>query len=359
MSNLKIVRSGTLHAYDKEESTLVVRWDITGRCPYKCSYCYEGENPAKRKIEPSLEDMVKAMPKLSRIVPAQKKLHFALFGGEPTAHRDFFPFITELHTNFPDAEISCLSNLFHNIDFLKKLYNIVPDFIYNVSVHFEYFSEKIWEKISFLAAQKRKGTIFLQFLPSERKNVRELAQRIRDTYPEFLLEIQFLRSRESNFRHHFSEYTEDDYIWARQFMQQQELPVYFIDYIDENLPGKIFRRTFTFLDAFHTGLSNFQGAHCTFSMQRLTILLNGNLQTNFCLPTYEGGVKENIYRDTSWPQATATLLRPAVCIKEHCACRGMRDAAKWFDPRFAPVYFGGDPALAHDAVAYEELPLPQ
>lgn len=355
MTNLKMVRAGMLHSYDKEDPTLVVRWDVTGHCPYKCSYCYERESP-KRKMEPSLEDLINAMPKLKQIVPAHKKLQFYLFGGEPTAHRDFLPFVTKLRESFPDAEISCLSNLFHNLNFLQQLYSIDQNFLYNVSVHFEYFSEDVfWEKISFLAQQKKKGTIFLQFLPAAREQVRAFAQRIRDTYPDFQLRIQFLRSRESNFRKHLVEYTEEDYAWGQQFSQQQEVPVYFIDYIDESCPGKIFRRKFNFIDAFHSGLSNFKGAYCVFSMQRLTIMLDGNLQTNFCLPSSG----ENIYKDASWPRTAAALLEPAVCVKNHCACRGMRDAAKWFEPQFAPLYFGGDKALAHDVVEYEELSLPE
>lgn len=354
MTNLKIVRAGKLHTYDTEPPKLTVRWDVTGRCPYHCSYCYERNHP-KRKMEPTLENLVQGISSLKRLLPENKKIQFYLFGGEPTAHRDFLTFIKHLRESFPDAQLSCTSNLFRNLDFLKQLYAIDENFSYGVSVHFEFASEDaLWEKISFLAKQKRKAAISLQFLPAARERVRALAKRIRETYPELSLNIQFLRSPESNFRKHYSDYTAEDYSWAQQ-LTPENAPTYFIDYIDEAQPGKIFRRKFLFMEAFHPELSDFYGARCTYPMQRLAITLNGELITNFCLPAF----KENLYQDTSWPRAVAAIREPAVCTSHNCPCKGMRAAAKWFDPRFAPVYCGGEPALAHDAVDYEDVALPQ
>lgn len=354
--NLRMARAGMLGSYDKEESLLTVSWSVTGHCPYHCSYCYDKDSQ-KRKFDPTLEELLSALPKLAQIVPANQNLCIRLFGGEPTAHRHFLPLVKHIRQQFPDATISCLSNLFQNLSFLQQLYSIAPEFTYNVSIHFEHLSENIWEKIDFLAKQKRKGDIILQFLPSARDAVYNFARRMQDTYPELTLKIQFLRSRESNFRRHFADYTEEDYSWARQVEQQHKLPPFFIDYTDEDHPGKIFRRTYTFMEAFHAELSSFRGSHCTYSMKKLDIMLNGNLRPGFCV-SITGRESENIYKDTSWPNTIAALRKPVICRHDPCTCFDMRCAAKWFDPRFAPLYLGGDPALAHDTVTCEELALP-
>ena len=207
MANLKMIRAGCLHTYDTEEQTLTISWDVTGRCPYNCSYCYERNNLQKRKMEPRIESLTQGISNLKQLLPETRKVRFYLFGGEPTAHRDFLPFIRHLRENFPDAQLSCTSNLFRNLDFLKQLYAIDENFYYGVSVHFEYAKEDIlWEKIDFLAKQKRKGNISLQFLPAARQRIQNFARRLQETYPELPLRIQFLRSPESNFKKHFSDY---------------------------------------------------------------------------------------------------------------------------------------------------------
>ena len=93
MANLKMIRAGCLHTYDTEEQTLTISWDVTGRCPYNCSYCYERNNLQKRKMEPRIESLTQGISNLKQLLPETRKVRFYLFGGEPTAHRDFLPFI--------------------------------------------------------------------------------------------------------------------------------------------------------------------------------------------------------------------------------------------------------------------------
>lgn len=348
-NKLKIVRSGAIDQYENPELPFSICWSITGRCPYQCSYCYE-KDKQKRSIEPSIDDLLDAIPRIKNFIrPIKKEIHFMLFGGEPTAHKHFLKFVSELKNNFPNAKLSFLSNAYRPVSFFKSLNNIDPDFIYNFSAHFENLKDDIFfEKIAFLSDAKANIAISLQFLARERERIKEFAEKIRINFPRVKLFVQFLRTKESGFKKLASDYTVDDHIWAMNIANYSSKN-YFIDYIDEC--EKIYRRQFTFDEAFLPELSNFKGAHCVWPMQRITINENGNVTTGFCLPKPSFNIFAKHHHEIS-----LNIMQPAICTHDFCSCLGMRDAAKFYDAKFAPQYLGGHTNLSANNISY--LPLP-
>lgn len=350
--NLKIIRSGVLGQYDRNDWPFTVSWSITGRCPYRCSYCYERDSP-KRSIEPDLMTLISAIPRIKKALDnplkKNKQLRIRLFGGEPTSHKSFIPLLYELRSHFPNASFSCLSNAYRPLSFMEKVLDIDPNFIFNISIHFESVDEgSLLEKIAFLTEKKACGGLSLQFLPSYRIRIRNFAEILTKNFPNRPFSLQFLRSRESGFKELMSDYTFEDHEWAKSISKQNNI-VYFIDYIDNN--KKIYRRTFTFQEAFHPQLSNFKGAHCIWSMQRLTINENGVMSTGFCLPN----PRINIFVDDYNCDELNTEV-PKICNSNFCKCQGMRDAAKFFDSEYAPIYLGGKKELSHDTIEFAPYP---
>lgn len=349
---LTIVRSGVIGQYDRNDWPFVVCWSITGRCPYKCSYCYESNSP-KRSVEPELAVLVAAMPRLKSALATpileNRSLEIRLFGGEPTAHQSFLPFLGELRRHFPYARLSCLTNGYRPLSFFKDVLSIDSYFKFGISVHFESMDEaSLMKKLDFLTTNDANISLYLQFLPAERSQVRLFAEQIFRTFPQVPLNINFLRSRETGFKELLPEYTTEDHAWAESIRQTIE-PIYFIDYTDTQ--KKIYRRVFTFHEAFNDELSNFKGAQCIWPMQRLTINENGFMTTGFCLSKHRINIFKNdkeIKIDTS---------SPATCVSDFCKCRGMRDAAKYFNSQFAPIYLGGATMLAHDKIDYQSYPI--
>lgn len=334
---MKILRSVAIKDYDRPDLPFQLSWSLTGKCLYKCSYCYEGESE-KRAYEPELSLLLLAMERLKPVlasVAPERKLKFRLFGGEPLAHKNFLPFLSALAGNFPAAVIACLSNAFRPISFFEKIVEIVPNFQFSFSVHFESLKEDVFlEKLRFLKSRNLAPHLSLQFVPAQRKRVREFADTLRSEFPDFSLAVQFLRSRESNFREHCREYTAEDYAWAKSLKKAGGASRYFVDYLDDT--QKICRKTFYFEDAFCPEFSNFKGAFCTWNMLRLTLNEKGWLYTGFCLPR----PRVNLY-EKNFQQSDFNLFRPAVCPRDFCACSGMREAAKFYEPAFAPIYLGG------------------
>lgn len=346
-----IVRSGVIGQYDRNDWPFVISWSITGRCPYNCSYCYESNSP-KRTIEPGFDTLVAAMPRLKVAlapISENRPLEIRLFGGEPMAHQSFLPLLGELRRHFPYARLSCLSNGYRPLSFFKKILSIDPYFKFGISVHFENINEdSLMKKLHFLTAREANISLSLQFLPTRRSQIRLLSERICRDFPKIPLSIQFLRSRESGFKELFAGYTTEDHVWAESVRQTIE-PTYFIDYIDTQ--KKIYRRIFTFHEAFHDELSNFKGAQCVWPMQRITINENGFMMTGFCLAKQRINIFKN--NDTVIKLNTSA---PAICVSDFCKCRGMRDAAKFFNPKFAPLYLGGEEMFAHDKVDWQPYP---
>lgn len=333
----KIVRSGVIDKYDVEESVIDVTWVITSSCPYKCSYCYERDTHG-RKSDPKLSDFARAIPRLSEILshlPHGKQFQIRLFGGEPTYHDKFLPLVHLLRSELPDAMLSCFTNLFKPVSFLENILQIVPDFKFDISVHFEYLKEEqLLKKLDFLSEAGVFVNLYIQFLPKENARVIKLAEIIRERFPEFSLFIQFLRSRESGFKKLMEEYSPRDHELVRQYCSNSE-PRYFIDYLNEK--GQLFRKEFTFNEAFSAELSNFKSLYCAWPMRRLTISANGIARTGFCLPKNS----ISLYGET-WPEEIPRFFsQPAICSRDFCICRGMRDAPKWSDIEFAPAYMQG------------------
>lgn len=349
-NELTAVRSGVVGQYDSNDWPFVVSWSITGRCPYHCSYCYESNSP-KRSVEPDLATLVAAMPRLKAALAVplaeKRRINIRLFGGEPTAHRDFLPLLCELRKHFPSARFSCLTNGYRPLSFFREILSIDPHFIFNISVHFETLNEdSLIKKVALLTKKNANISLSLQFLPAARSRVRLLAERIRHDFPDVPLTIQFLRSRESSFKELYAEYTPEDYTLAET---EQSYHRYFIDYIDAR--KKIYRRIFTFHEAFHEELSNFKDAWCIWPMQRLTINENGFMMTGFCLANPRINIFSKDYTSINF-----NMSAPAVCVSDFCKCRGMRDAAKFFAPEFAPLYLGGRAEFAHDKVYWQPYP---
>lgn len=344
--NLHKVRSGIIGEYDKKDSPLFFSWQITGKCPYKCSYCYELDAP-KRAYEPGLQTLLAVIPRLKQLFNGridEKNLMIRLFGGEPLAHKSFLPFLSALRDNFPAAELGCLSNAYRPLSFFRKLLAIDPGFRFSFSVHFEAVKEKdLLEKIAFIGSQKAPMHLQLQFLPAARARVRKLAEILRSDFPDVKYSIHFLRTPESDWRICYSEYTPEDYEWARAMTQSREEPEYFIDYLDDG--GKLYRRTFTFDQAFEAEKSDFKGSKCILPLRKLELDEKGNLAHAHCM----AGFRKNIF-DENWNPASFNLTKPVVCVSDFCHCRGMRGFAKYYDPKFAPVYLGGERDLAHDKV---------
>lgn len=339
----RIIRSGALDAYDNNDFPFTLSWVVTGKCPYHCSYCYESDRP-RRQIEPDLSKLLIAMARLKPIlkpIEKERQLRIILFGGEPLAHKSFLPFLQALRENFPTAIPSCLSNAFRPLDFFKSIVAIAPNFNFSFSVHFESLCEEVFlEKLRFLQECGSNCHLSIQFLPSMRERVKEFTEFINKQFPTFRVTIQFLRTRESGFKEHFKEYTEDDFEWAKSIEGKHKKTIYFIDYLDSH--QKLQRKTFTFQEAFKPELSNFKGAHCVWNMRRLRLTESGWLDFGFCIRK----PRVNLF-DENYSPIDFNIHQPVICDKDFCYCHGMRDVPKFFDPDYAPLYLGGKTSVTN------------
>lgn len=130
MKNLQIIRSGVLGTFDTPPQFFTISWRITGKCPYKCSYCYERNWPS-RSVEPELRALQTAMARLKPILAShmdkQMQLNFRLFGGEPLAHSQFLLLLADLRNHFPTAKFGCQSNGYRPISFFREILSIDPN----------------------------------------------------------------------------------------------------------------------------------------------------------------------------------------------------------------------------------------
>lgn len=355
-NGLRLIRSGLLGSYDNFDKTpFTVSWSITGRCPYKCSYCYEVDSP-KRSIESKLADLLLAIPRLKKIISpifsTGREIEIRLFGGEPTYHRDFFEIVRNLHESFPGVKLFSLSNGYRPISFFKKLFDIDASYKFNFSVHFESFKEaEFLNKVTFLHERNSIDRITIQFIPSYRQKVKEFTYKFRKIFPNIRSTIQLLRSKENNFKALDRNYTEEDLTWTKR-MNEEGVGgnhKYFIDLIDSS--GKIYRKTFTFEEAHLPELSNFRSLNCVYPMRFFTIDEHGNAYRNFCLRK----PSVNLY-SIDYQEVDFDLGKPTKCISNFCVCRPMRNAPKYLSPEYAPLALGGKCDLSHDIVNISELP---
>lgn len=94
---------------------LSFQWHITDNCDQRCKHCYIFHGGNKNLVEMSWDNMQKV---LNNVISSCKKLHrvpvFAITGGDPLLHKNFWDLIKELKKN--KIEFIILGNPFHLTD---------------------------------------------------------------------------------------------------------------------------------------------------------------------------------------------------------------------------------------------------
>lgn len=312
--------------YDHSKNLFHIVMDITERCPYKCSYCYES-NTAKREI--SFDNFCLAIDNIKQIKSIVLPSRFVFFGGEPTCHPLFLDMVHHIKQSLPNTTLCATSNAYKGLSFLKDLYDIDMNFNLNYSVHFEHINDnEALEKIAYLTFANAKNVVNILYLPSMRKRVQNFFYA---ALPLFCnkkhLIIKFLRSKESHFINNLSDYTSADYVFLNNY--SIALTRLFIDY---KYGVNYYRKMYNFGEAIQGFPNEFYNMFCTYPMSRLRIKIDG---TAFSASCYNLN-KSNIFRETF-----DIIENPVRCIAKKCVCADQRRAAKFTDWKFAPQYLSG------------------
>lgn len=313
-------------SYETPKRIFNITMDITERCPYACSYCYEGKGVHKREF--GYEDFCTAVTRLAGIPAFGLPFKFVFFGGEPLCHSHFLDMVAFAKKVFPNATFCATSNVYQSIDFLEKLYTVDTGFILHFSVHFEYIrNDEALQKIAFLARANKKNIFNVIYLPEKRKRVRAFIAEARSLLAgeQSRLYVKFIRSKKSGFKKNLETYTEEDYRFKTENTGENER--LFIG-MKEN--GRVVRKEYLFSDNSDTSLMSFTGMLCTYPMHRLRIKIDGRYFSCDCCRKSQSNILGNANVNV--------ITAPVPCEARNCRCADQRRAAKFADWNYAPKY---------------------
>ena len=126
-----------------------VYWEIGRRCNYDCSYCWpwiHNNYEAHKK----LDQLMKATKLIEDKFIKGKKVNFIISGGEPTANKDFLPWLRYLHSC--GHHVSLHSNGSRLPEYYKEIIHYGD---LNISVHFEFYNrEKLVKVVQAVVEEK-------------------------------------------------------------------------------------------------------------------------------------------------------------------------------------------------------------
>lgn len=144
-----------------------VYWEIGRRCNYDCGYCWpwQHNNTDQHK---TLDQLMKATHNIEKRFTKGEKVNFIISGGEPTANKDFLPWLQYL--NSCGHHISLHSNGSRKPEYYREIIHYGD---LNLSVHFEFYDKKKFvevvravteEKVERRAANLKAGHLEVKFM---------------------------------------------------------------------------------------------------------------------------------------------------------------------------------------------------
>lgn len=121
------------------DDVLHINWNISRRCNFNCTYCTP-EVHDNHSILPTASECISY---IDRYLDANRKICVSITGGEPTLIKNIIEVVDELHTSGVDS-IRVLTNGSCTLD---KLLDLHKKCSLIISVHHEYYTEKMHNKI--------------------------------------------------------------------------------------------------------------------------------------------------------------------------------------------------------------------
>lgn len=111
-----IINKLELKKYNKD---MMLTWEITHNCNYRCEYCFQGLNKKSDNSQKNAEEQAVLIKKI--ILDNKKKIKFLFFGGEPSIF-DLTKIVNILDNEFI-SKYSIITNLSRDKNYYLDLYN--------------------------------------------------------------------------------------------------------------------------------------------------------------------------------------------------------------------------------------------
>ena len=215
---MKIFRTGAYETF--YDFPLVIGWDITMRCNYRCSYCFDKggvqNKISSRKPFSTLTQLKAAVNNIASLNRPWYEINFS--GGEPTLHPHLVDLIVMLHEKLEERlnKVLIITNGSRNMAFYKKIADIknLINITMQISIHTEQVDmAHILELIETLSKDIN-IRLALMFNPVKREEVHliyDILFEYRKIFP-FSMNINLLR--DSGLL--VSRYTKEDFEWQRE-----------------------------------------------------------------------------------------------------------------------------------------------
>jgi organic radical activating enzyme len=150
----EVIRAGTVNS---EHLAMKIytefAWEVIDVCNYMCSYCGAGYGNDTTRPQSKFFKQDKYHDAWKGVINRLKLIKGDMFvvdllGGEPTLHPDIHDIISSLEEVKCCEHVRLITNLSKNLDYFKNLCDTETTKLeINPSIHFQYYSEKIVDKI--------------------------------------------------------------------------------------------------------------------------------------------------------------------------------------------------------------------
>lgn len=310
MKELTIIRSGSMHEAPKERICVC---HITSRCNLGCSYCIS--HSILNTVQWSREVFFR---NLDWIKSDGRTTSLMFFGGEPFIHPDLLDAVAKCKAEM-SCRLSAMSNIVVPLNYLQRLYDIDPDFLTMVSVHFEKINiPKFLEKAAFLASRNKPTKFKLMLHPQFRAEAHTVYDELLKLTPSSNINCSMIRFPEDKYDHFASTYNQEDWDFMNRINADEPRKDCFVEFCDAD--GKTYIVNDKYESILEKGLLHFGDMLCTVDAYKCIIDTTGNARMHVCRrqPKTFG---EPLYTDT-----------PVPCRRKNCYCGGHVEMPKFRAP---------------------------
>ena len=219
---MKILRTGAYETF--HDLPLEVNWDLTKKCNYRCSYCfnYGTGNPPPSVPFSTLEQLNIAVDNIASLNRPWYDVVFS--GGEPTVHPHIFDLIEMLHKKLGQRlnRILIITNGSRN----ESLYGRIADTAKEVTIHLAISIHTdhvdmahILELIENLS-ENINMNFSLMFNPAKREMVHEIYDTLYEYRKKFFFGMRVVTLRDGD--QVDPRYTAEDFAWQKETADQFE-----------------------------------------------------------------------------------------------------------------------------------------
>ena len=340
---MKILRSGGQECF--HDLPLLVSWYLTGRCNYRCSYCFiYGEGRPSPTITPfsTLEQIKTAA---NNVASLNRPLYMLqLIGGEPTIHPHIADIISTFHEKLGERldSVQIVTNGSRNADFYEKISELakVINFQLNISLHTDHVEmphilglmENLSKHVNF--------RFHLMLNPAKRERVREIYDAMCEYRKKFFFTMNIDILREPpKYDSIDSRHTPEDFEWQKSATKQfndlakssdckppiKKVTPYTYTYSNPIIhdiyqDGKVKtvlagNRSVELAE----GLANFKDMYCIANSNVLRINADGRFHGMICqADPYIG----NIFEENVFSTLQDKLIHAIKCPYKNCGCIG-------------------------------------